>query len=73
MRRADRAVNGLADSLAIWNSNWLTRSSGDPRKDWHELFAYKTSSWGAPGLSLHPPLAHSCTALFSDACSLAPP
>jgi hypothetical protein len=73
MRRADRTVNELADRLTIRNSNWFTRSSGDPRKDWHELFAYRTSSWEAPGFSLHPPLAHSCTVPFFDACWLVRP
>jgi hypothetical protein len=73
MRRRDRTAGGLADSHVIKKLNWLTRSSDDRRKDWHELFACRTSSWEAPGFSLHPLRVHSCTAPFSDVCSLAQP
>jgi len=73
MRRSDRTADGLADSHVIRKSIWLTRSSGDRRRDWHELFACRTSSWEAPGFSLHPLPVHFCTAPFSDVCSLAQP
>jgi len=73
MRRTDRAAAGLADSHVVRMSNWLTRSSGDQRRDWHELFACRTSSWEAPGFSLHLLRVHSCTAPFSDVCSLVQP
>jgi hypothetical protein len=53
----------------IKKENFLTRSTGDRRTDWHELVVCRTSFWEVPAFFWHPLRVHSCTAPSSDVCS----